>query len=152
MEDSLDVQIEQKNHCIEISLIGKLFGKNCHHLLDQLYLFEFPNISEVIFLMKKMTYIDSNGLVSLLQINNMIKGLGGIRGSMFVEDRTQQPAVLVSADDLFWFLGEVVVRIRDVHIFITYEAFDADTGPKDVPGFPLRRARTLFGLKWEFWN
>ncbi len=86
------------------------------------------------------------------QLELLIKGLGGIRGSMFVEDRTQQPAVLVSADDLFWFLGEVVVRIRDVHIFITYEAFDADTGPKDVPGFPLRRARTLFGLKWEFWN
>ncbi|MEE8550061.1 MAG: hypothetical protein V3T08_02275, partial [Gemmatimonadota bacterium] len=86
------------------------------------------------------------------QLELLIKGLGGIRGSMVVEDRTQQPAAFFSADDLFWFLGEVVVRIRDVHVFFTYEAFDSDTGPKDVPGFPLRRARTLFGLKWEFWN
>lgn len=86
------------------------------------------------------------------QLELLIKGLGGIRGSMVVEDRTQEPTALVSAEDLFWFWGEVVVRIRDVHIFLTYEAFDSDTGPKDVPGFPLRRARTLFGLKWEFWN
>ncbi len=55
--------------------------------------------------------------------------------------------------ELNWFRGEIVVRVKDVHIYWNYEFFNAATeAPADVPGFAFPPARTHFGVKWEFWN
>lgn len=48
--------------------------------------------------------------------------------------------------------GEIVVRVKDVRLFLSFEGFsDVEESP-DVGGALLPQTRTVFGLKWEFWN
>jgi hypothetical protein len=96
------------------------------------------------------------GLYRLLalsgQLEVLITGMGGIRGPMVVGDRGAGPDALVSTGDLSWWRGEVVLRIKDVHVYYNYEIFDSIGVLGEVPGFPLPRTRFQFGVKWEFWN
>jgi hypothetical protein len=48
--------------------------------------------------------------------------------------------------------GELVVRVKDVRVFLGWEGYTDPDRAADVPGAALPQARTLFGLKWEFWN
>lgn len=48
--------------------------------------------------------------------------------------------------------GELVVRVKDVRIFLSFEGFTDPEESPDVGGAPFPQTRTVFGLKWEFWN
>lgn len=86
------------------------------------------------------------------QLEVRLEALGGVRAGLRSVDRTSGAPIFVLGQDLSWFWGEVSVRIKDVHLFYDYWFYDALGGPQDVPGLPLPRAQTIFGLKWEFWN
>ena len=87
------------------------------------------------------------------QLEIILRTVGGIRGPMRVPAPTGGALdAVVSTPDLSWLWSEAVVRVRDARLFFSYEIFDSELGAQDLPGFGLPRARTHFGLKWEFWN
>jgi hypothetical protein len=86
------------------------------------------------------------------QLDVWLKGLGGMRGTTRVPDFSVDPPQVLSTLNSGWFRLEVVVRIKDVHIFYNYEYFDNVGGISDLPLRALPRQRTHFGLKWEFFN
>ncbi len=85
------------------------------------------------------------------QLDVWVKGMGGTRGTTRVPDPDVPDGVINTADEN-WFRAEIIVRIKDFHFFYSYEYFNAATGPVDIPGFVLPRARSHYGVKWQFWN
>lgn len=86
------------------------------------------------------------------QLEVRLRTIGGVRGAMRIVDLTAPTVAFPLSPELTWLWAEASVRIKDIYIYYNYEVFDATGGPMDLPGFPLPRARTHFGLKWEFWN
>ena len=87
------------------------------------------------------------------QLEIDLSARGGVRGPMLVSDIATAPTFVFASENLNWFRGELVVRIKDVHIFWTLEGFDSQiVNPFDVPGLVLPRSRSFFGLRWQFWN
>ena len=86
------------------------------------------------------------------QLEIILRGVGGVRGPMRVPDEGLGEDQFRLTENLGWLWSEAIIRVKDVHLFLTYEVFDSPGGPSDIPGMPLPRARTHFGLKWEFWN
>ncbi len=87
------------------------------------------------------------------QLDILFTGQGGVRGAMLVQDANAGPGFFFPNEDLNWFRGEVVIRVKDVHIFWDFTGYNSLTGlPSDIPGFPFPTSRSHFGLKWEFWN
>lgn len=86
------------------------------------------------------------------QLEFYLSAIGGFRSGMFVPDAELGPSLLRTSS-MNWFRAEIVIRILSAYIFYNYESFDTpEDAPFDLPGFPLPRSRTHFGLKWEFWN
>jgi len=86
------------------------------------------------------------------QLDIWLRGLGGVRGPLLVADAGADPPGIASTGDLNWFYAELVVRVRDVHLYYNYEFFDSAEVIGELPGFELPRSRFHFGVKWEFWN
>jgi hypothetical protein len=86
------------------------------------------------------------------QLQVWLKGIGGIRGPMFVPDESLGPGAARGSENLNTLRFEAVVRIKDMHIFYNYEYFDALGNPNDLLGYQLPSQRYHLGLKWEFWN
>jgi hypothetical protein len=86
------------------------------------------------------------------QLQVWLKGIGGVRGPMYVPDESLGPGAARNSSNLNYLRGEAVVRIKDMFIYYNYEYFDALGDPRDVENVRLRTARYHFGLKWEFWN
>jgi hypothetical protein len=86
------------------------------------------------------------------QLEVLLTGLGGVRGSMFVIDQEFTPATVVATGDLNWWRVEAVVRIKDFHLWYNYEFYDSSGIRGEIPGRDLPRGRYHFGVKWVFWN
>ena len=86
------------------------------------------------------------------QLEVILRAVGGVRGTMRIPNPDPGGDPVISTPDLNWVWSEVIVRVRDARVFLTYELFDSEIGPGDIPGFSLPRGRTHFGVKWEFWN
>ncbi|NIR42918.1 MAG: hypothetical protein GWN99_03410 [Gemmatimonadetes bacterium] len=83
------------------------------------------------------------------QLEIRLTGVGGLQGELIAVDPNLGPG---RTQDVNYVRGEAVVRIKDVHIWLNYEYFDALEAPGDLIGLPLPRTRNHFGIKWEFWN
>ena len=101
----------------------------------------------------------ANGSYYLLAVGEQLEiwlnAKGGVRGAMAVPDEDAGAGFAALTEELYWFRADAVVRIKDVHVFYNYEYFDSRIGMvgiSDLPGLNFPRARTHFGVKWEFWN
>jgi hypothetical protein len=96
------------------------------------------------------------GLYHLLalqdQLEVWLKGIYAVRGPMRIAATDPGQGVTLRTPNLYWGIAELVVRVKDVHIYFNYEYFDAPLGAEDLPGRGFPETRTHFGLKWEFWN
>ena len=86
------------------------------------------------------------------QLDIWLRGFGGVRGPLLAPDPEAAPVGIASTGPLNWFFAELVVRVRDVHLYYNYEFFDSAEVLGDLPAFELPRSRYHFGVKWEFWN
>ncbi len=75
-----------------------------------------------------------------------------VRGPMRAATVETTPPSIALLPQRLGSVGELVVRVKDVRVFFSFEGFRDLLESADVAGAPLPRSRTTFGLKWEFWN